>query len=149
MTALQVIEKDTWEATLLSLMDTTEKNLIKLNTGNYKIFWETVEDTIELPYITMHHMMGGRLKNSTPHQYSDTQWKIVASTANMVTAQALVNAIAKLDKAMPVVPVAYGESCGYTYIEEIMPIFDRYVVQNIPLYIAGGIYRLRLNLGAN
>lgn len=150
MSAVQVIDKDTLEATLLSVMSSGEKTLIQLVSGQYKIFWEHVEDTIVLPYITMHHIMGGRRAGTpTSHTYSDTTWKVVASTSSMSNAQALANAISKLDKAAPVVPMGYSNACGYTYIEEVMPIFDRFVIQNIPLFVVGGLYRLRLNLGAN
>lgn len=138
MTALQVIDKDVLVDSLASIPDV-------VTLVGTKIFWEHADADEELPYIVLTHIMGRRdLDNS----YSDTTWKIVGVTASMVTAEALANAIGQLDHLDPVT-TAYVGVCGYIYIEETLPIFDRYQLQNNPLFQVGGMYRLRLNLGEN
>lgn len=150
MTALQVIDKDVLIETLVNLTDPDNfmvypiQDLVDDGSGNYKIFWEHVNQEEELPYITLTHLMGGRLKDN---HYSDTTWKVVGHTASMNIAQDFANAISLLDHHDTIVPDQYPGVCGYTYIEEYMPIFDRYQVQNTPLFMVGGLYRLRLNLG--
>ena len=145
MTALQVIDKNVLTDTLLSLSAITDLVGDGQTPIAYKIYWEHVPQETELPYITLHHIMGGRDKNKA---YSDTTWKIVGHTANIITAQSLANAISQLDHLDPVT-TAYPDVCGFIYIEEYMPIFDRYQVANTPLIMVGGLYRLRLNLVSN
>jgi hypothetical protein len=64
----------------------------------------------------------------------------------METATDLANAISLLHDRAPVT-TAYPEVCDVTEISEIMPIFDRYQVQNIPLFVVGGLYRSRMYIG--
>lgn len=138
MTALQVIDKEVFAATLASLTEVTD-------IVSTRIFWEHVDEDEILPYIVLTHIMGRRDLNNA---YSDTTWKIVGVTADMVEAEALANAISKLDHLDPVTS-AFTGVCGYIYIEETLPIFDRFQIQNTPVLMVGGMYRLRLNLGAN
>jgi len=138
MTALQVIDKDVLSHTLASLPDV-------VSIVGEKIFWEHVDADEELPYIVLTHIMGRRDLDNT---YSDTTWKVVGVTASAITAEALANAISQLDHLDPVT-TAYSGLCAYHYLEEVLPIYDRYQIQNNPILNVGGMYRLRLNLGDN
>lgn len=145
MPALQVIEAQIWRDSLIAIADVRAlTDLDGQMPAAYKVFWEHVRDDVPLPYISSNHIVGGKLKD---HRYSDTTWKIVGHTGDMDTATALANAIAQLDKTDPVT-TAFPGVCGVIYIEETMPIFDRYQVQNVPLFVVGGLYRMRLFLGA-
>lgn len=155
MTALQVIEKGVLIDTLLSVEEPIgtfpiRALVLMAGTANvYKIFWEHAPDSVELPYLVISHMSGGRYEGTdTSQKYSDTSWKIVMHTANMAATESIVNAIGLLQNLCPVCTNFPGVSV-VAPLHEKAPIFDRYVVQNVPLFIVGGLYRLRLNLGAN
>lgn len=108
-----------------------------------KVYWERVEQTIAFPYITMHHISGGD-ENCAQTQYVDSVWKIVGHSDDQPQCTELVNAIytALYNK----LPVANDDARGYTTIEEVMPLFDSYQVQNIPFNVVGGLYRIRLHI---
>lgn len=114
--------------------------------GQAKIFWEHVPQDVPLPYIVMTQMMGGD-DNSAQSKATDTCWKIVAHTGDMSATKSFANGIYKLAGLLPVVPTALASvAIGYTTIEEESPVFDRFPVQNIPVFVVGGIYRLRLSI---
>jgi hypothetical protein len=138
MTALQIIDRDVLTDSLASLPDVV--TLVE-----DRIFWEHVDADQPLPYIVISHIMG---KRDTFVEYSDTTWKVVGVTTDIETAELLALAISQLDRLDPVT-TAYVGVCGYIYIEETLPVFDRYQLQNTPLFQVGGLYRLRLNLGDN
>lgn len=157
MKALQVVEKDVIINTLLAIEDPDnpgtfpfqEEFLLDGTTDQYKIFWEHVQDDIELPYVVASHIMGGRKQGTRTSQgYSDTVWKVTIHTADMSRAEDYANMMGMLQDQCPVTTGYTGVS-GVTTIQETMPVFDRYQVQNTPLFIIGGLYRLLLNLGAN
>ncbi len=153
--ASQAIEKNVLIDTMvaLELPATTfpfrEYTLLEGTTDQYKIFWEHVPANVKLPYIVVQHIQGGRMQGTaTSQSYSDTIWKIVANTANMAQAEAAANLISLLRNVCPDVS-RYTDVTPVTTIQETMPVFDRYLVQNVPQFLVGGLYRLRLNLGAN
>lgn len=155
MTAAQVIEKDVLIDTLVLLEDPNDPGVFPIQefflldgtVDQYKIFWEHVQDDVELPYIVVSHIMGGRYQGTDVSQsYSDTVWKIAVHTADMQAATEYANALSLLQNACPVCTRYTGVS-AVTTIQETMPVFDRYQVQNVPQFIVGGLYRLRLNLG--
>lgn len=155
MIAAQVVEKDVLIDTLLAIEEPTSVFPIKDNfllegtTDQYKVFWEHVQADIELPYIVVSHIMGGRYQGTRVSQsYSDTVWKVVVHTADMSRASEFANMIALLGDRCPVVTSYTGVS-AVTTIQETMPIFDRYQVQNTPQFMVGGLFRLMLNLGEN
>ena len=155
MTALQVIEKDVLIDTLIAFESPINvfpiRDLVPYPgvPNSYQIFWEHVSDGVDLPYIVVSHMMGGRYQGTAISQsYSDTTWKVVMHTADMTIAERASNAISMLGNRCAVTSRYTGVS-GITTIQEVMPVFDRYVVQNIPQFMVGGLYRLRLNLGEN
>lgn len=155
MMASQIIEKDVLIDTLLAIEEPATvfpiKELVELagSPGEYKVFWEHVIDDVELPYIVVSHMMGGRHQGTTTSQsYSDTIWKVVMHTADMGLVEDGANAISLLRDQCPVCTSHSGVS-PVTTIQEIMPVFDRYQVQNVPQLVVGGLYRLQLNLGSN
>lgn len=156
MAALQTIDATVLRSTLLSLNFTIPgdpptvvypvRQLVLIPDSAppiYKIYWEHADEDTHLPYITTHHIMGGKMRH---RGYSDTTWKVVGHTADMDTAMALADAISMLDKTAPITS-AWTGVCGYHYIEESMPVFDRYQGANQPFFVVGGLYRLRLNLG--
>jgi hypothetical protein len=116
----------------------------------YKIFWEHVEDFVEMPYIAIYHISGGE-ENDTQVKAIDIMMKIVGVSGNHVTALNLQNAIHGLHRTLPV-STTYAEAnlSGYEWVEpyatvrQWLPIFDRDVVQQTPVFISGGIYRFRL-----
>lgn len=119
-------------------------------TGQYKIFWESVPDWATMPYVVIYHIMGGD-ENKTQVDGIDIQMKVVGFTGNLATANLLVNAINGLHRCTPVSPT-YGEDnpsgyewvLPYGWVQLKYPVFDRDVAQNVPVHIVGGIYRLRL-----
>lgn len=159
-TSIQVIDSQVLRDTLLSIVNDPLaiplvypiRNLVPLVGSSplqYKIFWEHVPTDIALPYIVLSHLVGGRKEGTdVSNKYSDTLWKVVGHTANMETALAFANAISKLDRMCPVTTGFTGVS-AVAVITEKLPIFDRYQIQNAPQFMVGGMYRLRLNLGAN
>lgn len=124
--------------------------LAGVSPAQYKVFWEHVDDFIEMPYIGIYHISGGE-ENDTQVKAIDIMMKIVGVTGDIVTAKNLQNAIHLLHRAIPV-STTYAESnpSGYEWVEPYatvrlwLPIFDRDVVQQTPVFIAGGIYRFRL-----
>lgn len=155
MIASQVIEKNVLIDTLLAIEEPAatfpikELTLLEGTDDQYKVFWEHVPDNVELPYIVVSHIMGGRYQGTAVSQtYSDTTWKIVVHTADMSRAEEYANAIALIGGECPVV-TSYTGVKAVMDIQEVMPVFDRYVVQNVPQFMVGGLYRLYLNLGAN
>lgn len=116
----------------------------------YKVFWENVPDFVEMPYVVITHIIGGE-ENDTQVKAIDIQMKIVGFSGNMVTARDIQNAIHGLHRTLPVSPTyAEANPNGYEWVEpyatvrQWLPIFDRDVVQQTPVFIAGGIYRFRL-----
>ena len=143
MTALQILDSS---ILIETLKDIPEILTLTSWNGIHKIFWEHVQQDIPLPYITLHHIMGGE-DNETQTRASDTVWKVQATTGDMLTAKNFANAISKLQNKYPVIPSAYNSiAAGYTSIEENTPIFDRGTMQNIPVFYVGGLYRLRLSI---
>jgi hypothetical protein len=142
MTALQVIEKSILIETLLSIPEILP--LVDFG-GQYKVFWEHVPQGMELPYIVVSQIMGGD-DNSAQSRASDSTYKIIATTGDMSQAEAFANAISTLHEKLPVVTRFTSIAAPYTTIEETTPIFDRIQVQNIPVFMIGGLYRLRLSI---
>lgn len=157
MTASQVIEKDVLIATMLAQEDPDnpgtypfKDTFLMAGTANqYKIFWEHVQDDVELPYVVVSHIMGGRaLGTTTSQSYSDTVWKIAVHSGDMSKAGTYSNIVALLQDSCPVT-VGHAGVTPVNTIQETMPVFDRYQIQNVPMFVIGGLYRLMLNLGDN
>ncbi len=157
MSAGQVIEKDVLITTMLAYEDPDNPGTFPFKrsefsldgtTDQYKYFWEHVQDDVDLPYVVVSHMMGGRKQGTATSQtYSDTVWKIAVHTADMGATEDYANMIALLQDLCPVTTDYTGVSATNT-LQETMPVFDRYQVQNAPMFVVGGLYRLMLNLGA-
>lgn len=159
-TSIQLIDSTVLRDTLLSIVNDPlafplvypVRNLVKIVGSSpiqYKILWEHVPTDLPLPYIVLSHLVGGRKEGTdVSSTYSDTLWKVVGHTADIRSAEAFAAAISKLDRMCPVTTSFVGMS-AIAVISEKLPIFDRYQVQNAPQFMVGGMYRLRLNLGAN
>lgn len=118
--------------------------------GQFKIFWEDVPDWVTMPYIVTSHIAGGE-EDDTQVDAIDIFMKVCGYTGDIQTASQLQNAIHRLHAQYPV-STTYGENnpSGYEWVVAYgktrlnIPIFDRKVVQNAPVFMIGGIYRLRL-----
>jgi hypothetical protein len=108
-----------------------------------RIFWERVEQGIPFPYITTHHISGGD-ENKAQTRYADSIWKVQAHTDNLETVTALASAIYTALVGKHAVDTLFALS--YATIEEKLPIFDSYQVQNFVIHQVGGMYRIRLKL---
>ena len=120
--------------TLLSITDVTA-------IVNTSIYWEDVEDITELPYIVIAKMIGG-YENTTQLQALDTYWKVCLITADKTVALAGTQAINQLhlmalDKTNEPYLYPYGG------VLKTSSIYQRDVEQNIPVFIVGGIFRIR------
>lgn len=142
MTSAQLIGATVLRETLLSIPAVLP--LVEWN-GQYKVFWEHVDSDVPLPYIVITHMLGGE-DNSAHSRAADMTFKVVAHSGNMNSVPDLMNAINGLHNMQPVCTTYSAIAIGYTTIEEELPIFDRYTVQNNPLFMVGGLYRLRLSI---
>jgi hypothetical protein len=140
--SLQVTEAKILRATLLSIPEVV--SLVTSPSGIVRVFWQHVPEEVEWPFIVFSHITGG-LDHDAKLQASDTWYKVVGQTANMEQAEALANAIGKLHRINPVSTIS--GVCGYTWITEMTPVFDRINLQNFSYFVVGGIYRLRLSLG--
>lgn len=140
--SLQVTEAAIWRATLLDIPEVVA--LVTSPSGIVRVFWQHVPEEVEWPFVVFSHVTGG-IDHDAKAQASDTWYKVVGQTANMEQAEALANAIGKLHRKMPVSPI--DGVCGYTWITEMTPVFDRINLQNFSYFVVGGLYRLRLSLG--
>lgn len=118
--------------------------------GQYKVFWEDIPDWVAMPYIVVSHIAGGE-EDDTQVDAIDIFMKVVGLTGDIVTASQLQNAIHLLHAQYPVsTTYAQANPSGYEWVVAYgktrlsVPVFDRKVVQNVPVLIVGGIYRLRL-----
>lgn len=130
--------------TMVANFTVDELALITENTAP-KIFWEGVGEEWDQPYIVLQIITGGDL-NSGQVAYAEMLWRVVIHTPSLATAGTMENAIHKaLARKNPVINFSGVSSAGE--IEEVTPVTDRYQVQNVPLYVSGGIYRIRLAKG--
>lgn len=113
--------------------------------GEQKIFWQHVDDVVPLPYIvTSHYMPYDAAKDP---RYCDNLWMVVGHTANIDHARQMANAINELDAKWPDTS-AFEEVCAYAPLRKVQPYFYRHQVQNVPIFRAGSIIRVRLYLGS-
>jgi len=135
------------DATVLreTLLDIPDVLPLVVDGTEYKIFWEHVPEDVDLPYIVMLHLTGGE-DDDAQSRATNTFWTVVGVTADMTTASELDNAIDQLHRKMPVSSI--DGVCGYTWIARQFPVFNRFVVSGKPVFEVGGIYRLRLSIGA-
>ncbi len=145
MSALQVNEFDVLRDTLKDEVTLTAH----VGAGiSARIVWEWMNEAGEedYPYIKCIYMSGGSANDAKGSDDSDSMWKVVGVTASQPETRTLANAINEaLKNVMPITTnVADVES--YTPIQEIMPIYESYKVNNIPIYEVGALFRLRLYL---
>lgn len=137
---MQDLEASVLRDTLLTIPDVT--TLVGLG-GQYKIFWEHVPENIGTPYIVLEHVTGGMLR-APNSDAGDTHWRVKGVTASMNKAVEMNRAIYKLHRMEPVT-TNNPEVCAYASITITSPFFDRDVVQNVPFFFVGGLFRLRLS----
>lgn len=154
--AAQVIEKEVLIATMINLYDADldiypfRDTMLLANTlDQYKIFWGHVPDDVELPYITLTRIMGGRGQGTdTTQKHTDSIWKIVVHSSDRSRVEEFANLINRLQNTCPDVSAFEGAEASTT-LQETMPVDERYQVQNQPFFIIGGLYRIMLFLGEN
>lgn len=137
------------ESTVATVLRDTLKTIPEITSlvtlkGQQKIFWQHVDDTIPMPYITTSHYLPYGEKDP---RYSDDLWLVIGHTGDMAVANQFANAISKLDTMMPDT-TAFEEVCAYAPLRKSLPYFYRYQVQNRPLFKVGSIIRVRLYLGS-
>jgi len=131
-------------ATLLAELEAGELTTITEGAVN-KIAWEGASEEWSQPYVITQIITGGDL-NSSQVAYAEMLWRVVVHTESLPTAKTMQNAIHKaLARATATVNFSGVTQTGE--IEEVTPVTDRYQVGNVPLYVSGGIYRLRLAKG--
>jgi len=136
---MQDLEAQVIRDTLLAIPEV--RDLVQMG-DQFKIFWEDVPANIGTPYIVLEHVTGG-IMNAPNSDAGDTYWRVKGITASMAKAVLMNRAIAKLHRMLPV-----------SNIENVVPYasltiknhyFDRDVVQNVPIFAVGALYRLRLS----
>lgn len=155
MISSQIVEKDVLIDTMLAV-ETPPGTFpfraflpLQGTPTQHKLFWEHVPDDVEMPYLVVSHIMGGRGQGSASQQaYTDSVWKIVIYTADMSKADDAALLVDLLQNRCPVC-TRYAGVTPVTTLQATMPVFDRRQVQNVPIFAVGGLYRIRLNLGAN
>lgn len=105
-----------------------------------KVYAEHVPDTTPLPYVVSFHLSGGRDGNT---EYAMMRYKVQAVTADRSAAEVLRGHIH--DALHFAEGVTIGTAC-LVEMKEAMPVFDRFVVQNNPIFYAGGIYDVIMRL---
>jgi hypothetical protein len=109
-----------------------------------KIFWEDADEKWQQPFILTQTITGGDLNSASA--YAEMLWRVVIHTPSLATAGAMENAIHNaLARQTPV--INFSDVCEAGHIEEVTPVTDRYQVQQKPLFVSGGIYRIRLTKG--
>jgi len=88
--------------------------------------------------------LSGGWAHETTSRASDSIWKVTGLTASKATAVLLAEAFGEIDRVMPDTS-DYGSVEAYHWIEETLPIYERYVVENTPLYRVGGFFRICLS----
>lgn len=106
-----------------------------------EIHWKDVEDSQALPYIILNHITGG-YENETDANAVDTYWKAVGVTSDKTEALNFKEAFGNLHRKELVV-TNEPHVTPYSTVREWIPIEDRDVEQQTPVYKIGGIYRLR------
>jgi len=130
--------------TLIAELETADLAIITEDSV-YKIAWEGADESWSQPYLVTQIITGGDL-NSAQVPYAEMLWRVVVHTPSLAIAGQMENAIHKaLARATATVNFSGVTQAGE--IEEVTPVTDRYQVQNVPLYVSGGIYRLRLAKG--
>ena len=105
-----------------------------------KVYSEHVPDSTALPYIVMFHLSGGQDRNT---EYALMRYKVQGVTADRVVAEQLRGHIH--DALHYAEGVTIGTAC-LVQMNEVMPVFDRFVVQNNPIFYAGGIFDVIMRL---
>lgn len=99
-----------------------------------KVYAEHVPDTTALPYVVQFHLSGGQDRNT---EYAMMRYKVQGVTADRETAEVLRGLIH--DALHYAEGATVGTAC-LVQMNEVMPVFDRFVVQNNPIFYAGGIF---------
>jgi hypothetical protein len=136
---MQDLEASVLRDTLITIPEIRE---LVAQGDQYKIFWEHVPENISTPYIVLEHVIGGMMR-APNSDAGDTHWRIKGVTASMAKSVLMSKAIFKLHRMTPVSNV--DGVCPYASLTLASPYFDRDVVQNVPLFYVGGLYRLRLS----
>ncbi len=147
----QVVGAEVLRDTMVSISDITTLVPLAAAPAQFKIFYEHVPDWVEMPYFIIQHIAGGHEQSTPDAEAMDSYFKIVIQTTEMLTAVTAITALSQLNRLDPVMtsyetgnPDSNPIIRSYATIRETLPIYERYVVQNVPYFRGGGIYRIRL-----
>lgn len=111
-----------------------------------KTFFEHVDQDVPFPYVIIQHIFGGD-ENITKQGSMRATYRVTLHTTDIGDAVAGANLISTALRGKT--PVLVGTSLesnwrAVTTIEENLPIFERYQVQNLPVFYAGADYIVQL-----
>ena len=141
--SLQLIESTILRTTIIALPEMQALVELEDTPGQYKVFWEDVDEGIELPFIVISQLAGG-WEHKTPNRASESIWKIVGTTANKATAVLFAEAFGLLDRLAPDTS-DFPDVYAYHWLEETLPIYERYTLENVPIIRVGGFFRICLS----
>lgn len=149
---VQLVSSAIIRDTLLGITDVTDAFIAFGKTPSLQIFFERVPDYATMPYIVISYISGG-YPNRTQVEDVDINMKVLAVTSKVETHRQLLNAISQLQRRSPDVSrFAVGNPDGYPVVSAIStirhrtPIDESYIIQNVPYFMAGGIFRLRYQI---
>lgn len=122
------------------------KTLVMDSGGHYKIFWEHVEEKEALPYICIAHISSKPDIGASGTIIINHIYKVYGSTADMVVASNLDNFIDKALHRVEPVLTSFTDVTAISDIRKTLPVFDRYVVQGLPIFEVGGLFQIQLQL---
>lgn len=129
-----------------TLLDNALKSLVVDSTGEYKIFWEHVEEPELIPYVCISHLSDIGDLGASQSVIIEHKYKVVATANRMESAVNLDKFIYQaLHRVMPNVSL-FTDLTAISDIRMTMPVFDRYVIQGMPIFEVGGIFLIRLQI---
>jgi len=130
------------------LIATLKANLALTTIVGDKIFWLRAPENTVLPYVVLKCIEGGDANDSIAGRTYEASWRVYGHTGTIANMIALKDAIySALVRVLPIIPTALAnEVIPLAHLYEVLPVSDSYIVQNNPLYIVGGEYRIKLGL---
>lgn len=107
-----------------------------------KVFFEVVPQGVEWPYVRITYLTGGSENTSQQWLYNLYMRVVVHSGKQEVAEEmrdAIYTALVDQDAVSP-----YTNVISYTPVEHTTPVFHNYEMAGKQSYIAGGVYRYRL-----
>ena len=128
-----------WDTTVKAVVATLKASSPLVSAVGGRIFLEYAEEDVALPYVTVHYMSGGE-ENTAQTRYADINVKVLGHADSYATAHSVGKLIS--EALCDITPA----STGYSSIDEMSIMSDRYLVQNRNFFVNGGDYRVRTKL---